>query len=110
MDKCASKPMTNDIYVCLSEESSILNKQYEESFKNLLIKIKNEKKFVINFNDLNNDLSLSKKKWESWIDAECLTEADVYQKETRFYASIYDMCMIKNYTSRIDYYNNFKFN
>ncbi len=44
MDKCASKPMTNDIYVCLSEESSILNKQYEESFKNLLIKIKNEKK------------------------------------------------------------------
>ncbi|WP_241569751.1 lysozyme inhibitor LprI family protein, partial [Rosenbergiella collisarenosi] len=73
MDKCSSKPWTNDTYACISEESTILNKRYEKSFKNLLIKIESEKKFVTNYTELKNDLFLSKKKWESWIDSECLT-------------------------------------
>ena len=110
MDKCSSKPSTNDTYACLSEESAILNKRYEQVFKNLLIKIKREKKFVTNYTDIKNDLFLSKKKWESWVNSECLTEADVYEKETRFYGSVYDMCVIKKYASRINHYNNFKFN
>lgn len=110
MDKCSSKSLTNDTYACFSEESAILKKQYEKSFKNLLAKIKSEKKFVTNFTALNNDLFSSKKKWELWIDSECITEADVYEKDTGFYGSIYDMCIIKKYASRINYYNNFKFN
>ena len=110
MDKCSSKSLTNDTYACFSEESAILKKQYEKSYKNLLAKIKSEKKFVTNFTALNNDLFSSKKKWELWIDSECITEADVYEKDTGFYGSIYDMCIIKKYASRINYYNNFKFN
>jgi len=105
---CYSKTVQDEAYDCIYNISKKLKGEYDSSFRKLVIKIKNNKNNMMNYRDLNNGLLKSKKEWDKWLELECSTEADVFQKGTGFHESISDECKIKNYVSRINYYNNFE--
>ena len=109
LDECYSKTVQDEAYDCIYDKSNKLKNEYNESFKSLITRIKKDKKVVMNFEDLNHGLLSSKKEWDKWLELECSTEANVYQKDTGFHDSIYDTCKIKNYLIRINYYRGFEF-
>lgn len=109
LDKCRAKTVTDEAYLCISDKKEQLKQEYEIEFKKLLIKVKKEKKYVMNFNDLNSSLLNSKKSWDKWVKLECLTEANTNEKDTKYYYSVYDTCLVEHYAQRIDHYHKFNF-
>lgn len=109
LDNCYSKTVQYETYACIYDKSNQLKIEYNNTFKSLIKKIKKDKNQTMNYRDLNNGLLNSKKEWDKWLELECSTEANVYQKDTGFHESIYDTCRIQNYSNRINYYRKFKF-
>lgn len=109
LDQCYSKTVQYAAYNCIYDKSVQLRNEYNNTFTHLIKKIKKDKAKIMNYRDLNAGLLSSKKEWDKFLELECSTEANVYQKDTGFHRSIYDECRIKNYNNRIDYYRKFEF-
>lgn len=109
LDQCYSETVQYAAYNCIYDKSVQLKNEYNNTFASLIKKIKKEKAQTMNYRDLNAGLLNSKKEWDKFLESECSTEANVYQKGTGFHQSIYDTCRIQNYSNRINYYRKFEF-
>ncbi|WP_241645195.1 lysozyme inhibitor LprI family protein [Rosenbergiella metrosideri] len=108
-EDCFAKKVTDETYVCISEKKTSFKNEYNNTFKKLVLNVKKNKKYVMNYSDLVKGLIQTKIIWDKWVESECLMEANVNEKDTKYYESIYNSCLIRRYSERINYYNHFGF-
>ncbi|SEQ51477.1 Protein of unknown function [Rosenbergiella nectarea] len=108
-EDCFEKKVTDETYICISDKKYSLEDEYNNTFKKLLINVKKNKKYVMNYSELKKGLMQTKIIWDKFVESECLMEANVYEKDTKFYESVYNSCLIKRYSERINYYNHLEF-
>ena len=106
---CRAKVVTDEAYLCIDDYRVKIEKEYNNEFSVLMGKIKQNKKYIMNYNDLNKNLLSSKRLWDKWINSECLTEASLNEKDTKYYYSVYHTCLIEKQSERINYYRNFNY-
>lgn len=110
MDKlCEGIKHSEDVSVCLIETVETIRKEYSEQFAEYLLSIgsKEERPY-----DKKETLKLAKKaklNWEKYLTDECLIESAKFLKHSTGFNDSYNICLIKNYKQRLEYYRNNRF-
>ena len=94
---------------CLYDNYNEIRKEFYLTFIELNKKIESQQKYITHYNVLKRKLADSKKNWQSSVNADCLLEAYVYEKDSYAFFSTKYSCLINRYRQRIDYYHDFKF-
>ncbi|WP_241578171.1 DUF1311 domain-containing protein [Rosenbergiella nectarea] len=109
LDSCYKRTMSSAVQNCMIYLSENKKKEYEKQFNTLIKNATNEKEEFHNYNEFLNAINSSKKKWDEFVEDECLAEAYLDEKESFAFYTDKNACLVKAYNERIEFYKNYQF-
>jgi len=101
---CEDIKHSEDVSVCLIESVEEIKKEYNESFVEYQFSIGSEGVKPYNKKEMVQLVKKAKLNWQKYLTDECLIESSKFERGSTGFNDSYNICLIKNYKKRIEYY------
>lgn len=110
MDRlCEGIKHSEDVSVCLIETVEEIKKEYSEQFVEYQSSIGSKEERPYNKKEVLQLAKKAKLNWEKYLNDECLIESAKFGRDSTGFSDSYNICLIKNYEKRIEYYKSNRF-
>lgn len=106
---CEGIKHSEDVSVCLIETVEEIKKEYSEKFVEYQLSIRSKEERPYNKKEVLQLAKKAKVNWEKYLNDECLIESAKFLKYSTGFNDSYNICLIKNYKQRLEYYRNNRF-